>query len=62
MENMNLRQLTWWNRQPTLWSHSCPTMKVIPQDNDECVFGVPPLSIEPLNMDFDGVNKYSITI
>lgn len=51
---INLRQLIWWNRQPTLWSHSCPVTKATPRDDDECVFGTSPLSIEPLNMDFDG--------
>ena len=29
-------------------------MELIPRDDDEITFGTPPLSIEPLNMDFDG--------
>ena len=29
-------------------------MKLIPRDDEEYVLGVNPLSIEPLNMDFDG--------
>lgn len=53
-QKINLRKLAWWNRQPTLWSHSCPAMELIPRDDEEDVIGVPPLSIEPLNMDFDG--------
>lgn len=48
-EDINIRQLAWWNRQPTLWSHSVPTMELIPRDDDEITFGTPPLSIEPLN-------------
>ena len=50
-EKINLRQLSLWNRQPTLWSHSCPAVKFVPRDDDELTFGTSPLSIEPLNMD-----------
>lgn len=29
-------------------------MEVVPRDDEEDTIGVPPLSVEPLNMDFDG--------
>lgn len=54
LDKINLRKLMWFNRQPTLWSHSCPAVEVVPRDDEEKVFGVSPLTIEPLNMDFDG--------
>lgn len=53
-KSVNIRQISWWNRQPSLWSHSCPCMKLIPRDDEEYVLGINPLAIEPLNADFDG--------
>lgn len=51
---MNLRKLIWWNRQPSLWSHSCPVVSIDPSDDESNVYKISPLSIEALNMDFDG--------
>lgn len=48
-EKINIRQISWWNRQPSLWSHSAPAQKLIPRNDEEFVLGVNPLSIEPLN-------------
>ena len=53
-EKINLRTLAWWNRQPTLWSHSCPVIKVVPSEDEADILRINPLSIEPLNLDFDG--------
>lgn len=48
-------RLVFFNRQPTLWKHGIPCMEVVPApDIDDKTIGVSPLSLAPLNMDFDG--------
>lgn len=51
----NLRKLMFANRQPTLWRHGLPTVKVLPdEDDDSGVIRLSPLFLEPLNADHDG--------
>ena len=55
MENKKLKKLCFLNRQPTLFRHGCPAMTILPADNnDDETISISPLSLEPLNADFDG--------
>lgn len=50
-----LRRLSFINRQPSLFRHSCPGVEIIPADDDtDHSIGLSPLALEPLNADFDG--------
>lgn len=50
-----LRRLIFVNRQPSLWRHSCPVLKIKPiEDDDNETIQLNPLAIEPLNADHDG--------
>jgi len=55
MSENELKRLTFINRQPSLWKHSCPAVEIEFTDdpNDETIH-VSPLFLEPLNMDCDG--------
>lgn len=55
MKNKKLKRLAYFNRQPTLWRHSIPAVRIVPSDDeDDLTIGVNPLLLEPMNMDFDG--------
>jgi hypothetical protein len=51
-----LLKLAFVNRQPTLWRHGIPVLRLIPEDNNYKTIGVSPLTVEPYNADFDGDN------
>lgn len=53
-EDINIRQIAFFNRQPSLFSHSCPAVKLVPTDSESPVMRLNPLFIEQLNADFDG--------
>ena len=53
--NKNLRKLGFLNRQPSLFRHGCVAMEMVPSDDDDDeTIGLSPLTLEPLNADFDG--------
>lgn len=53
--NKKLQKLCFLNRQPSLFRHSCVGMEIVPSDDDsDETIGLSPLTLEPLNADFDG--------
>ena len=47
-----LNRMAILNRQPTLWRHGMPVVDVLPCD--ENVIKISPLTLEPMNADYDG--------
>lgn len=55
MFNKKLRRKMFFNRQPTLHRHGAPFVEVVPiEDSENGTIALNPLSLEPLNADFDG--------
>lgn len=50
-----LSQIAYINRQPTLWRHGIPAVRLIPsEDDNDFTIGVSPPMLEAMNGDFDG--------
>ncbi len=55
LSKKELKRVSFINRQPSLWRHSCPAVLIEPaEDPHDLTIHVSPLFLEPLNMDCDG--------
>jgi hypothetical protein len=53
-EYNELKRLGFLNRQPTLWRHGCPSILIEPtDDDDDNTIRMGPLTLAPMNADFD---------
>jgi len=54
-DKYELKRLMFLNRAPTLYSHSIPTVQVLPnKDKNDLTIGISPLTLAPMNADLDG--------